>query len=197
VWDQWGEGGRYMHQFRRPGKPHRITHVRDMAFERAIERGFSFDFGKNRWLRGLEAADAVAGRATFDGKALAFPEKAYTPVPEASGPASTDQTGPYTMTGLRWQDLPLAALPAARNGFEATTTNATQARLALPDMGIALSKPITGTVTTDQPLELVLEAPWTNTPAVKVDGARAEPVYDGGVVTVVVPAGTHQLELRA
>ncbi|HEX8207469.1 MAG TPA: alpha/beta hydrolase-fold protein, partial [Solirubrobacteraceae bacterium] len=32
VWDQWGEGGRYMHQFRRPSQPARITHVRDMPF---------------------------------------------------------------------------------------------------------------------------------------------------------------------
>jgi hypothetical protein len=168
-----------------------------MAFERAIERGFDFDFGKNRWLRGLEPADAVAGRATFDGKALAFPEKPYTLVPEAGGPASTDQTGPYTMTGLRWQDTPLAALPTSRNGFEAMTDGATQARLDLAQMGIELGRPITGTVTTDQQLALVLEAPWTTMPALKIDGVRREPVFDNGVVTVVVPAGTHQLEVRA
>jgi hypothetical protein len=156
VWDQWGEGGRYMHQFRRPGKPHRITHVRDMAFERAIERGFDFDFGSNRWLKGLEPADAVSGRATFDGKALAFPEKPYTAVPEAGGPAATDQAGPYTMTGLRWQDTPLATLPAARNGFEATVTGAREVRLDPAEMGLTTTRAITGTITTDLPLDLTL-----------------------------------------
>ena len=196
VWDQWGEGGRYMHQFRRPGRPHRITHVRDMAFERAIERGLNFDFGSNRWLKGLEPADAVAGRATFDGRALAFPEKAYTAVPEAGGPASTDQTGPYTMTGLRWQDLPLATLPSARNAFEATTTDAKRATLDAPGMGLELGKPITGTVTTDQPLELVIDGPWAREPAVRLDGAPHPSLFDAGVVTVFVPAGTHEVELR-
>ena len=169
VWDQWGEGGRYMHQFRRPERPHRITHVRDMTFERAIERGFDFDFGQNRWLKALEPVDAAAGRAVFDGKTFASPEKPYTLVPEAGGPASTDQTGPYTMTGLRWLETPLAALPAARNAFEATVTGARAARLDPAGMGLDAAERITGTVTTDVPLELTLD----------------------GVGTVTVQPGTH------
>ncbi|HEX8206739.1 MAG TPA: hypothetical protein VF587_11835, partial [Solirubrobacteraceae bacterium] len=163
VWDQWGEGGRYMHQFRRPGRPRRVTHVRDMAFERAIERGFDFDFGRNRWLKALEPADATAGRAAFDGTSLAIREKPYTAVPEAGGPASTDQTGPYAMTGLRWQDTPLAALPAASNGFEATLTGARAATLDPAQMGLDARLPIRGTVTTDQPLELTLIGEGTKT----------------------------------
>ena len=163
VWDQWGEGGRYLHQFRRPGRPHQITHVRDMAFERAIERGFDFDFGKNRWLNALEPADATSGRATFDGRSFAVQQKPYTLVPEAGGPASTDQTGPYTMTGLRWQDTPLAALPSARNAFEVTTTGARAATLDPAEMGLNTSLPITATVTTDQPLALTVLGEGTRT----------------------------------
>jgi hypothetical protein len=192
VWDQWGEGGRYMHQFRRPSRPARITHVRDMAFERAIERGvLDLDLGRNRWLKGL----TTSGRASFDGRSLAFADKPHTVVPEAGGPASTDQAGPYTMTGLRWQDTPLATLPAARNGFEAATTGADSATLDLGEMGIDVAKAVTGTVTTDRPLELRLLG-FRSTPSVRVGGAPSDELYDRGVLTVFVPAGTHQVEIR-
>ena len=161
VWDQWGEGGRYMHQFTRPDKPARVTHVRDLVFERAIERGgFDFDFGANRWLRALEPA---TDRAAFDGRSLARPEADPILVPEAGGPASTDQTGPYTMTGLAWAENPLATLPAARNAFEATLTGARAATLDPQGMGLNGTLPITGTVTTDAPLELTLIGEGTQT----------------------------------
>ncbi|MDQ3741468.1 MAG: alpha/beta hydrolase-fold protein [Actinomycetota bacterium] len=160
VWDQWGEGGRYMHQFRRPSRPAQITHVRDMAFERAIERGvLDLDLGRNRWLKGLE----TDGRASFDGRTFAFTEKPYTLVPEAGGPASTDQTGPYTMTGLRWQDTPLATLPAARNGFEATVNGARSVTLDAAEMGLDTARPITARITTDAPLVLNLLGEGTRT----------------------------------
>ncbi|HEX8083155.1 MAG TPA: alpha/beta hydrolase-fold protein [Solirubrobacteraceae bacterium] len=172
VWDQWGEGGRYMHQFRRPSRPARITHVRDMAFERAIERGvLDLDLGRNRWLKGLE----TTGRASFDGRTFAFPEKPYTVVPEAGGPASTDQTGPYAMTGLRWQDIPLATLPAARNAFEATVNGATAATLDPQEMGLDVRRSITATVKTDTPLQLTLT----------------------GVGTITVQPGTHDVTFDA
>lgn len=162
VWDQWGEGSRYMHRFRRPERPGRITHVRDMAFERAIERGgFDFDFGRNRWLRALEPTDA--GRAAFDGRSLALPETDPVLVPEAGGPASTDQTGPYTMTGLAWERHPLATLPARRNAFQATLAGARAATLDPAGMGLDTLVPITGTVTTDTALELTLEGVGTRT----------------------------------
>ena len=172
VWDQWGEGGRYMHQFRRPSRPARITHVRDMAFEHAIERGvLDLDLGRNRWLKGLE----TDGRASFDGVTFAFPEKPYTAVPEAGGPAAPDQTGPYAMTGLRWQDTPLATLPAARNAFKATVSGARSATLDAREMGLDTRRPITGTITTDVPLELTLI----------------------GAGTVVVEPGTHEVRFGA
>ena len=169
IWDQWGEGGRYMHEFTRPEAPGRITHVRDLVFERAIERGgFDFYFGSNRWLKALEPA---GDRAAFDGRSLARPEADPVLVPEAGGPASTDQTGPYTMTGLSWVENPLATLPAARNAFEATLTGASAATLDPQGMGLNTTLPITGTVTTDVPLELTLAGEGTRT----------------------LPAGTHEL----
>jgi len=172
VWDQWGEGGRYMHQFTRPEFPAQITHVRDMAFERAIERGgFDFDFGHNRWLTALEPS---GDRAAFDGRSLAIPATDPLTVPEAGAPASTDQTGPFVMGGLAWLDNPIATLPAARNAFTATLTGARAATLDPAGMKLNTTLPITGTVTTDTPLDLTLT----------------------GVGTQTVPAGTHEVSFR-
>ena len=162
VWDQWGEGARYMHRFAIPETPARVTHVRDMPFERATERVNSggmtldFDFGRQHWLRALEPVDAEAGRPTFDGVTKAVPATDPLLVPEAGGPASTVNAGPYTMTGLAWEQNPLAKLPVKENAFTATLTGARAATLDLLDMGMAAKTLVTGTVTTDQPLTLTL-----------------------------------------
>jgi hypothetical protein len=79
------------------------------------------------------------------------------------------------MTGLRWQEQPLAALPAARNAFEVTVNGADRAELDAAEMGLDTRVPITGTVTTDRPLQLTLL----------------------GAGTVTVPAGTHEVTLGA
>ena len=162
VWDQWGEGARYMHRFAIPETPARVTHVRDMPFERATERVNSggmpldFDFGRQHWLRALEPVDAVTGRPTFDGVTKAVPATEPLKVPEAGGPASTDNAGPYTMTGLAWEQNPLAALPAKQNAFEATIAGARAATIDTDRMALAAKVPITGKVTTDAPLTLTL-----------------------------------------
>jgi hypothetical protein len=78
-------------------------------------------------------------------------------VPEAGGPASVNQVGPYTMTGLAWLDDPLAAVPEAANGFEIDVSGALQVRLDLVGMGLDVAATITGTVTTDTPLLLRLD----------------------------------------
>jgi hypothetical protein len=79
------------------------------------------------------------------------------------------------MTGLRWQDTPLATLPAARNGFEATVTGARAATLDPAGMGLDPARPIVGTVTTDTPLALTL----------------------AGLGTVTVEPGTHEVRFGA
>src|SRR3712207_1798591 len=147
---------RYMHSFRIPETPARVTHVRDMPFERATERvnsggmTLSFDFGRNHWLRALEPVDPDNGRPLFDGTTHAVPATDPPTVPEAGGPASADNMGPYTMTGLRWETNPLAALPAKANAFTATIEQAGAATLDLTRMGLDLRRPVTGKVTTDR-----------------------------------------------
>jgi hypothetical protein len=196
VWDQWDDGGRYMHQFAIPAHPARISHVRDMPFERATERVNSggatldFDFGRNHWLRALEPADAVDGRAAFDATTLAVPESDPLVLPEAGGPASPGNTGPYTMTGLRWEANPLGTLPAARNAFTATLTGARAATLDLAGMRLDPARALSGTVGTDEPLALTLLGKFTGPTAKRLSGSSGVSVekIDGGVI-VRLPAG--------
>jgi hypothetical protein len=77
-------------------------------------------------------------------------------VPEAGGPTGIDNAGPYTMTGLAWEQNPLAKLPARQNAFEATLTGARAATLDTARMGLSNKEVIRGKVTTDHPLVLTL-----------------------------------------
>src|SRR3954454_2061226 len=151
-----------MHKFTRPAIPAQIVHVRDMPFERAVERinsggaKLDFDFGHDAWLKHLEPVDATDGQATFDGTTAAAPEQPHLLQPEAGGPTGPDQAGPYTMTGLAWLDDPVNAKPAAANAFTAKLTGARAATLDLDGMGMKPGQPVTGTVTADHAVELTL-----------------------------------------
>src|SRR3954452_17520374 len=179
IWDQWAEGADYMHQFVKPAIPAQIVHVRDMPFERAVERVNSggakldFDFGHDAWLEHLEAVDATDGQATFDGTTNAAPDQPPLPQPEAGGPTDTDQFGPYTMTGLAWLADPVNAAPKPANTFTAKLTGAKAATLDLAKMGMKADQPVTGTVTADHAVELTL-------------------LRGGQTLTYQVPAGSAQ-----
>jgi hypothetical protein len=201
VWDQWGEGAAYLHGFRRPARPERITHVRDMPFERAIERvnsgglALDFSFDRNHWLRALEPVDAEQGQAFVDATSRALPAAAPLTVPEAGGPASATQAGPYTMTGLRWEADPLAALPKAENALAATLRGARAVRLDAEGAGLDLARTLRATVTTEHVLELALAGTWGAAPSVTIDGASVPVVLEDGAVKVPVPAGAHTVVL--
>src|SRR3712207_3479116 len=188
---------RYMHSFRIPETPARVTHVRDMPFERATERvnsgglAFAFDFGRQHWLRALEPVDAENGRPLFDGTTKAVPSADPLLVPEAGGPTSADNAGPYTMTGLAWQENPLAALPSAQNGFEATVEGARAATLDLAGMAISTGRTITGKVTTDSPLTLTLLGRFGG--AIKKP-KKGDPPADRRVIQL--PAGTTEFTVN-
>src|SRR3954467_192759 len=144
--------GRYMDAHRRPDNPPEVTYVRDMAFEHAGENGpdqtkpagLSFDFDTAWWLSELTPADAAKGRASFDGRSLAIAEPPHLTVPEAGGPTSVGQTGPYEMTGLAWLEDPTAVTPPVTNGFTAKLAGASAARLDLVAMRVDVAKLVTG-----------------------------------------------------
>ncbi|MEX2193975.1 MAG: prolyl oligopeptidase family serine peptidase [Thermoleophilaceae bacterium] len=201
IVDEWIEGVRYMHQFSRDPNPARVTYARDMPFERATESVQSddvpldFDFDTAYWMSELEPADAENGVARFDGRSLARSEQPSLALPEAGGPLSPGQIGPYVMTGLRRAPDPLAETPAAGNGFEATLSGATAVRLDLERMGIQAAAPVEGAVTTDRALELRLDGPFSTLPPVTVDGEPVTATVDGGVLRVPLPAGGSTLRI--
>ena len=162
VVDEWAEGVRYLAQHTRDANPAHVTYVRDMAFERSVESGpnqnddteAQFDFDSAYWMSGLTPADPVAGVASFDGRSLARPAAPTLTVPEAGGPASLGQAGPYAMTGLTWLADPVGAAPAPVNGFELDLSGVSSVTLDPVGMGLDLSKPLVTNVTTDRRVEV-------------------------------------------
>ncbi|TAL22333.1 MAG: hypothetical protein EPN99_06105, partial [Frankiales bacterium] len=196
IHDEWAEGARYASEFTRDENPARVTYLRSMPFERTVETGpdqgrpyagLDFSFDSAYWMSGLSPVDGQRGVAKVDAVSLAKAAAPVLTVPEAGGPAALGQLGPYAMQGLRWTADPLAAAPAAVNGFTATLTGASAVAFDLARMGISASAPVTGAVTTEAPLALSLRGGWTSVPA--VTGATVTSLVDG-VLTLQLPAGT-------
>ena len=176
VVDEWAEGVRYLKQFTRDPSPAHVTYVRDMPFERSVESGANqhdmtsptppelpvpiiealFDFDSAYWMSGLTPADPVNGVASFDGRSLALPDPSHLALPEAGGPSSVGQAGPYVMTGLQWLADPLAAPASPVNGFELTLSGVSSVTLDPVAMGLDLSKELVTNVTTDRRVEVHL-----------------------------------------
>jgi dienelactone hydrolase len=202
IADEWAEGARYSQRFTRDRDPARVTYKRSMPFERTVETGpnqadkfpgLSFDFDRAYWMSGLTPVDPDKGVATVDVTTLAKPEAPKLVVPEAGGPASEGQLGPWTMQGQRPVTDPTKRAPAAVNGFTAALTGASAVQLDLARMRISSERPVTGTVTTDAPLALRLAGTWTSLPTVTAGGTSLPAALAGGVLTVQVPAGTTAL----
>jgi dienelactone hydrolase len=197
IQDQWGEGARYEHQFVRDPNPPQVTYIRSEPFEHAVEHvnaqgaKLTFHFDSAYWMSGLEPVDSAQGVARFDGHSLAIPQRPYALLPEAGGPASADQTGPYAMTGQAWQYG--GATPDTRNAFDATLTGARAVTLDSRRMRLAARETVTGAVSTQAPLRLsVLGRFGLNTRA-RVDGREVDPHLMASAVSVDVPAGQHEV----
>jgi hypothetical protein len=178
VVDQWREGAQYEHRFVRDPDPPKVTYIRSMPFEHAVEQvnadklTLDFSFDHAYWMSGLEPSDPARGVARFDGASLAIPDPPHALVPEAGGPATADQSGPYAMEGQAWAP-DAARAPATRNAFTVTTTGARAVTLDPRRMRLDRRRAITGDVTTDAPLTLTLR----------------------GIGTYVVAAGHHTLAI--
>jgi hypothetical protein len=198
-----GRGARYASQFVRDENPARVTYLRSMPFENQVERGNNggnalttgeqMDFDSAYWMSGLQPVDADRGVARVDAVSLAKPQPGVLTVPEAGGPASLGQFGPYTMNGLSWLANPALPAPPAVNGFTASLRGASAVGFDLARMGIATTAPVTGQVTSEGPLVLSLAGDWAATPLVLVGGVPATATLTGGVLQVALPAGTSTL----
>ena len=202
IVDEWMELARYANLQTRPDAPPHVTFKRDMPFERRVEQGtnvadpitLSLDFDDAWWMRDLTPIDDVSGVATFDGTSLAIPDPGQVTVPEAGGPSSPGQAGPYAMTGLAWLDNPLGA-PATSNGFAITLTGARAVTLDLGGMHVASDQPIHGTVDTTGPLQVRLLGRYPTAPVVLVDGSVVAVTVDtdGGITFTIPSSGTHEV----
>jgi hypothetical protein len=198
IADQWTEGARYEHQFVRDPNPPRVTYIRSMPFERAVERvqsdgvKLSFDFDRAYWMSGLEPVDPAAGVVRFDGRSLGIHDRPHSTVPEAGGPATADQTGPYAMTGQAWK-VGDPFVPDWRNAFEVTLTGASAVRLDTARMGLQAARSLTGDVTTGAALRLTLAGNFGRRVRATIDGRRVAVTRATGSVAVPVPPGHHRL----
>jgi pimeloyl-ACP methyl ester carboxylesterase len=203
IVDEWTEFARYFDQFRRPRNPARVTYVRSMPFERAVENGpdlshpagLSFAFDRAWWMSELTPGDPGAGVARFDGRSLAIPEPPVRPVPEAGGPTAVGQTGPYAMSGITWMADPLGTAAPAANGFDVTLAGASAVRLDLVAMKLTLKRPLSGAVTTDHDLVLRLAGPWARPPKVLVNGLPVSSRLVNGVLSVRFVPGASRLQV--
>lgn len=202
VMDQWSEVADYEHAFTRDANPSRVTYTRDMPFERATEEvgvpqntGLHFDFDSAYWMSELTPADPTAGVASFDGVTLGIPEAPYIAAPDTDAPTAVGQAGPYVVAGLQWLADVSKPVPARSNAFRATLTGASSVRLDLDRMEIDSGDPITGTITTNRPLDLRLDGGWVTAPVV-TGGSAAVTLVDG-VLTVHVAAGTTTIAIAS
>lgn len=202
IVDQWAEAVRYEHSFVRDPNPARVTYKRDMPFEIATEQvqsegvTLNFDFDGAYWVSKLTPEDMQKGVAYIDVRSRAIPEDPYLQVPEAGGPASLGQTGPYVMKGLAWLTDPTKGAAPTENAFTATLTGATAVQLDLLRMSIDPAQVINGTVSTNKPLALSLDGDWTTTPSVTVNGAPVSATLTDGVLTIPLEAGDSKVVIN-
>ncbi len=200
IVDEWAEGVRYLDGSVRDEDPSAVTYVRDLPFERATNEvragGITFDwtFDTAYWMSGLEVA-AGRERARFDATSHALGEAEPLVAPDAGGPASERQAGPYTYTGLQWLDDPMAVAPEPRNAFTAELDGASAVTLDLERMGVDVDAVTQATVTADGALTLTLVGPWHGMPLVHVDGDRVGVARDGDAITFTLEPGDAQIEI--
>jgi hypothetical protein len=135
----------------------------------------------------------TSGVASFDGSSLAIPEDPYLAAPDTDAPTAPGQTGPYVVTGIQWLDDLTRTTPAATNAFKVNLTGASAVDLDLLRMALDPSETIVGTLSTSHELSLGLDADWTSSPTVTIDGRPVPVQLQDGVAEVDVPSGAHDL----
>jgi dienelactone hydrolase len=198
--DEWAEGVRYLDTFVRDEDPPQVTYVRDLAFERAtneVNAGdlvFDWTFDAAYWMSGLEVAGGRE-RAAFDATShpIAGPEPLIAP--EAGGPASEGQAGPYTYTGLAWEEDPEAPGSAPHNAFTAELDGASGVTLDLERMRIDVRTTIDASVTTDETLVITLLGPWRGETTVTIDGESVSAEREGEALTFTLEPGTSEIHV--
>lgn len=200
IADQWVAGADYEHEFVLNPNPPRVSYIRSMPFEHAIEtvnsNGVRFHFPLDHayWMSGLDPVNRRTGVASFDGRSLAIPDPPHALVPETTAPVAPEQNYPYVMTGQAWRVDEAAATPTS-NGFTITVSGARAVTLDTARMKLQDRRPIAATVKTGAPLTLTLRGRWLATVVARL-GCRTIPlIRQRGVIVISVPAGRHALTI--
>lgn len=138
----------------------------------------------------VQPVDPSKGVARFDGRSLAIPDPARTPLRDAGPPAGPEQGYPYAMVGQQWL---LGRGAPTDNGFQATLTGASAVTLHTLRMRIDDARPVSGQISTDSPLALTLDGNWPSPVSVTVDGSPATVQQSAGAIEVSLPSGRHAI----
>ncbi|MHB8512707.1 MAG: carboxylesterase family protein [Actinomycetota bacterium] len=196
IWDDWSGIVNYMKQFTRDPNPAHVTFSNRPALDHAVstisapqgvDLGLHFDHAY--WVSelrtrtaGLDPSNVATIDATTSGRGV--PQ--YIPIPDVD---SCDQIEPCTVTGQRW--LPNGTT-APSNSFTATLTNVGHVTLDVARMGLGTSEPITATITSDGPSELLLEGSFPS--GTTVSGASATLNANG--LMIEVPSGSSAIAIQ-
>ncbi|MBS3941142.1 MAG: prolyl oligopeptidase family serine peptidase [Actinobacteria bacterium] len=200
IVDEWAAGVDYLDQFERDENPAHVTYLRDRAFEAAVNEvqagdlDFDWRFDRAYWMSDLEVADGAA-RARFDGRSLAHGPVGPTAVPDTDVPTSPNQTGPYTVSGLRWIDDPLAGAVRA-NAFELDLEGTAGVRLDTARMDLDTGREVTATVVSDTEVTVLLDGDWHPRVHVVVNGHAYAARPRGGTLAITLPAGEHDVRIQ-
>jgi hypothetical protein len=181
-----------------------VSYVRDMPFERAVDRGELSDqelfpasgthglrFDSAYWMSELTPADAEHGVASVDARSLAIPARPVRAQPENGAGATPD---PYVRTGLGWSADGRA--PRRANRFTASLTGAAAVRLDTGRMRLDTRRRIVARVRSERPLELRLSGRWRGAaPLATWNGGALRVATDRSGIVLRVPAGTGTLAL--
>jgi poly(3-hydroxybutyrate) depolymerase len=206
VVDRWDEAVAYLSAFSRVDPdPPRVSYVRDMAFERMVNRGemsdqeivpeagHGFRFDRAYWLSGLVAADPANGVAHVDAASLAIPQ---TPVETVAENGAGGSPNPYSWRGLRWAMAGEA--PAVENALTLRARGASALRLDAARMRLDPDARLTARVDTDPPLAVGLAGDWgPRAPTATIDGAPLRVAVVKGGLRIAVPAGAHDIAIDA
>lgn len=212
VVDEWKEGARYLDAHEREDAPARVVYKRVPALEHATEtfesRGAEIELDTDGayWVSGMTLRETTTTDPTVHGMIDAITEAipdAHATEPTA-GAAAPGHSTPYVMDGLTWTQV--ACIPevplcpgqdAARNAFEGELSNLATVTLDLERMQLDAAEVLTGTLTTDGPSEVSLDAAYSD--GVSVACASCPPLSssteDGALVLTLHQAGTYEVTI--
>lgn len=199
VYDEWTEAARYLDAFARDPNPARVVYTVKPSLERAVEQleapegaALDYSFDGAYWVDDLlvrrDDPEDTTVTGTIDALSLGNGYHEPVAVPEAG---TAGQIAPYVMHGIRRER---GTFIQPRNEFSVDLANLARARLDVDRMGLSTGQPLTATVTTDGPVELLLDGPWSGA-IPEVEGVSEWAIVPGLLRLEIEAAGEHHITI--